>query len=231
MARNLSYKKYILIISCLIFAATGCSMKKKHKIEDMGHAELLEKGLKHSKRGELSHALAYLQLVKDRYPYTESAIVASLKLADTYYDMGEYITAYDLYSEFERFHPTDSHIPYIKYRRGMCFFKQIRGFDREQKHTLAASVEFEKLIVLYPDSEYTIKARRHLRECLLKRTKFEIYTGDFYFRQKKYRSALYRYEYAIKNFPDIGQYHDAMEKISLCKLKLANLDKKDSPDQ
>lgn len=196
----------------------------------MGHAELLEKGLKAAERNQLSQALTYLQIVKDRYPYTESAVIASLKLADTYFDMGEYVTAYDLYSEFERFHPNDSHIPYIKYQRGMCYFKQIRGFDRDQRHALAASVEFVKLIHDYPDNEYSIKARRRYRECLFKLTKFEIYTGDFYFRQKDYLAALNRYKYAVKKYPDVGQYHGALEKISLCNLKIAELEKKKSAE-
>ena len=231
MYKYLSYARCILLITCLIFAATGCSTKKR-RLEDMGHAELLEKGLRQLDRSELGPAVASLQMVKDRYPYTESAITASLKLADTYYDMGEYITAHDLYSDFERLHPNDGNIPYIKYRRGMCFFKQIRSFDREQTYTLSASIEFLKLINDYPDSEYSVKARRHYRECLLNLTKFEIYTGDFYFRTKHYLSALNRYKYAIKNFPDVGQYHDALEKISLCKSKMAKLDiKEELPEE
>ena len=191
----------------------------------MGHAELLEKGLNYAEKGELGGALQSLQLVKDRYPYTESAITASLKLADTYFDMGENVTAYDLYAEFERLHPNDVNIPYIKFQKGMCFFKQIKGFDREQKHALRASIDFLMLINQFPDSEYSIKARRYYRACLLNLTKFEIYTGNFYFRQGKYLSALNRYTYAITNFPDLGQYHDALGKISLCKSKLAELDK------
>lgn len=231
MNKYLLYIKSILLVFCITVAVSGCAMKEKHKIEDMKPAVLLEKGLEHAKKNETTQAITYLLMVKDRYPYTESAVVASLKLADTYYDLGENATAYDFYSEFERFHPKDENIPYIKYKKGMCFFKQIRGFDREQKYALSASVEFIKLINEYPDNEYAIKARRHHRECLLKLTKFEIYTGDFYFRTKHYLSALNRYKYAIKHYPDVGQYHNALEKISLCKLKLAELDKKELPEQ
>ena len=225
MDKNFSYLKCILFISCLIFAAAGCSTNKARRLENMGHVELLEKGLKQAENGELGGALQSLQLVKDRYPYTESAVVASLKLADTYYDLGEYLTAYDLYSEFDRLHPNDVNIPYVKYQRGMCNFKQIKGFDREQKHAMIASLEFLKLINQYPDSKYATKARRHYRECLLNLTKYEIYTANFYFGQGKYLSALNRYTYAIKHFPDLGQYHEALQKISICKLKLAELDK------
>ena len=227
MRKIFSYTGCILLIFCLVFATTGCATKKARRLEEMGHAELLKKGLERLEKGELAAAVQSLQLVKDRYPYTESAVTASLKLAETYYKMGEYATAYSLFVEFERFHPNDVNIPYIEYQRGMCFFKQIKGFDREQKFALSASVEFLKLITTYPDNEYSSKARRHYRECLLNLTKFEMYTGDFYFRQGHYLSALNRYNYAIKNFPDLGQYYDALKKISMCKLKLAELDKKD----
>ena len=224
MIKNLSLLTCILLISCLIFTAAGCASKKARKLEEMGHAALLEKGLKQLDDGNMAGALQSLLLVKDRYPYTESAIKASLKLADTYFDMGEYATAYDLYVEFERYHPDDNNIPYVKFQRGMCYFKQIRGFDREQKHAIGASIEFAKLIAEYPDSEYSTKARRCYRECLLNRSKFEMYTGNFYFNQKKYLAALQRYTYAIKNFPDVGQYHDALVRISECRAKIAELD-------
>lgn len=223
MNRYISYIKYILIISCVIFIAAGCSKKPK---PDIGYKELLQMGLKKLKDGNPTQALAMLQTVKDRYPYTDSAVVASLKLADTYYELKEYDSAYDLYDEFERYHPKEADIPYVKYQKAMCNFVRIRSFDRDQSHVQKAKEEFEKLINQFPTGEYTLMARRHLRECLLKLAQFEIYTGNFYFNQKKYISAMQRYKYAIHNFPDVGQYHDALEKINKCQIKLAEIRKK-----
>ncbi len=164
-------------------------------------------------------------MVKDRYPYTDSAVVAALKLADTYYDLGEYQSAYNLYNEFDRYHPKDENGPYVKYRKGMCYFTMIKGFDREQTHAQGAMVEFERLIAQYPDNNYSKQARRHLRTCLINLAHFEIYTGNFYYRQKNYRAALQRYTFALKSYPDVGQYHEAINKISLCNMKIAEQDK------
>ena len=36
----------------------------------------------------------------------------------------------------------------------------------------------------------------------------------------KYEAALDRYTYLINNYPDMGQYHAALENISKCKEKL-----------
>ena len=224
MHKYLSYIKFILIISCMILSVAGCA--KKPKPDEMGPDALLKKGLQELKVGNSSRALPMLQTVKDRYPYTEAAVIANLKLADTNYNIGEYDTAYDLYDEFEKFHPKDAHIPYIKYKKAMCNFTQMRGFDRDQKYVQKAREEFEKLIKQFPHSEYSLKARRQLRECLLNQAKFEIYTGNFYFKQKRYISAIQRYKYAINNYPDVGQYHEALEKISICDAKIAKLIKK-----
>lgn len=192
----------------------------------MGHAELLEKGLKELKRSDYDRALQTLQMIKNRYPYTDSAIVAAIKLADTNYDLGEYETAYSLYNEFDRFHPKDEKNPYVKYRKGMCNFTRIKSFDREQTHAQMAMVEFEALIAQYPDNEYSKQARRHLQTCIVNLANFEVYTGNFYYRQKNYRSALQRYQFALKHYPDVGQYYEAINKISLCNMKIADLEKK-----
>ncbi len=218
MNRYFSYIKYVLIVSCLIISASGCS--KKPKPDERGHKELLEEALHDLSRSNLPRAIVILQTIKDRYPYTDSANIAALKLADSYYEISEYDAAYDLYDEFERYHPKDSNLPYIKYKKGMCHFTQIRGFDRDQTHTLKAKEEFEKLITQIPDNQYTVKARRYLRECLLKLAQFEIYTGNYYYRLKMYASALKRYTYAIENYPDVGQYHEAILKIGEIKSKM-----------
>jgi len=225
MPRSIPFLKYCILILSLFLISSGCATKKARKIDEMGHAELLEKGLNHLKKSDYVNALTTLQMVKNRYPYTDSAIVASLKLADTYYELGEYESAYALYYEFDRYHPKDENVPYVKYRKGMCYFIKIKGFDREQNHAQMARIEFERLIAQHPDNEYSKKARRHLRECMINLANFEIYTGDFYYRQKNYRSALLRYTYALKNFPDVGHYYDAINKISLCNMKIAELEK------
>ncbi len=137
MHKYLSYIKYILIVSCVIFTVAGCA-KKPNPEDMMGPEALLKKGLHELNVGNLNRSISILQIVKDRYPYTESAVIANLKLADTNYKIGDYDTAYDLYDEFEKFHPKDAHIPYIKYQKAMCSFTQMRGFDRDQKHVQKA---------------------------------------------------------------------------------------------
>ena len=49
----------------------------------------------------------------------------------------------------------------------------------------------------------------------------ELYVGHFYFKMKRYNAAMSRYRYILKNFPDLGQYHEALEYLSKSEEKLA----------
>ncbi|MGD2127307.1 MAG: outer membrane protein assembly factor BamD, partial [Desulfobacteraceae bacterium] len=69
--------------------------------------------------------------------------------------------------------------------------------------------------------DYANRARRNIRKCLIFLAEYELYVGHFYFKKGKYRAALGRYTYIIEHYPDMGQYHEAIEYISKCKQKLA----------
>ncbi|MFC1495754.1 outer membrane protein assembly factor BamD [Thermodesulfobacteriota bacterium] len=213
--------KYILFFSCLIFLFNGCSAKKEPNPEQERHEALLEIGLKEMRNGDNLRSLAILKSVKDRYPYTKSAIIAHLKLADTYFELDEFDEAFDLYDEFVKFHPKDAKAPYTMFQMGMCHFTRIRSHDQEQEHINKAREMFDRLIKKFPDDEYAYSARKNLRKCLTYLVRYEISVGNFYFKQGRYISALERFTYAIENFPDMGHYHEALENISKCRQKLA----------
>ena len=107
---------------------------------------ILERGLAELRSGDYARALSILKGVKDRYPYTKSAITAHLKLADTYYELDEFDEAFDMYDEFVRFHPRDPKTPYTMFQMGMCHFVRIKTFDREQEHINMAREMFDRLI-------------------------------------------------------------------------------------
>ena len=104
---------------------------------------------------------------------------------------------------------------------GMCHFLRIRTYDREQEHINKARDMFERLIEKFPDDEYAYNARKNLRKCLTFLAQYELYVGNYYLKRSKYISALQRFTYAIENFPDMGHYHEALEKIGECRQKIA----------
>jgi outer membrane protein assembly factor BamD len=205
-----------------VFLSGGCSsgwFARKEPPKTVG--ELMELGEDHYDERRYEQASAVFQRVKDRYPYSSHAPIAELRLADVHYDRQEFEDAYLAYDEFERLHPKNERIPYVMYRKGMCAFEQVTTMDREQTHVFQARREFERLIRRFPEDAYSIKARNHLRQCLIYLSEYELSVAHFYFKMGKYRPALDRYTNLIENYPDMGHHHEALEYIGKCNEMIA----------
>ena len=198
--------------------------RMRGSLDDLGPSELMYKGLSDMERGRYTSATTAFQALKDRYPYSELAPEAKLKMADALYRRELYEEAYAAYDEFERLHPINPSVPYALYQKGMCHFSQIRGVDRDQSSTLRARDEFERLMQRYPDSDYAHRARRKLRECYASLAGHELFIADFYLRKKQYEAAKVRYKYLLENYPDFGQYHQALENLNVCLQKLEKIE-------
>jgi outer membrane protein assembly factor BamD len=216
--------KAVVALFMLVFLVSGCSTIDRwlgggaEGDEDAG--ELMSQGDEDLRAGRYKDAVDSFQKVKDRYPYSRYAVSAELKMADALYLQEEYEPAYAAYDEFEKLHPKHKDMPYVIYQKAMSNFNQIKSKDREQGHSLKAKEEFERLIKRFPRDEYANKARKNLRECLIYLAEHELFVANFYYKRGKYTSALGRYTYIINNYPDMGQYQDAMEGITRCKEKL-----------
>ena len=181
----------------------------------------MSEGMGHFNEGRFNAAKEIFQKIKDRYPYSKFAIKAELKMADALYERMLFDEAYDGYTEFEKLHPKNPSLPYIAFQKGMCHFAQVKAVDRTQSFTHQAKDEFERLIKRYRRSPFAERARRKVRECYIRLAKHELYVGNFYFKMEKYQPAMHRYLYLIEHYPDVGQYYEALEKIKICKEKLA----------
>jgi outer membrane protein assembly factor BamD len=207
-----------------LFFLGGCSTIDRflgRGVDETDPEELITEGLENLESGRYSDAVKAFEKIRDRYPYSKFAVTAELKLADALYRTGEYEQAFEAYDQFERLHPRHKEIPYVIYQKGMCHFDQITTTDRDQFQTQRAREEFERLIARFPREDYANMARKNLRKCYMYLAEYEIYVGHYYFKRGYYRAALARYTYVIENYPDMGQYHVALEYISKCKERLA----------
>ena len=104
----------------------------------------------------------------------------------------------------------------------MCHFEQVHTVDRDQSHTYTANTEFERLVRRFPKTVYADKGRGKIRECYIALAEHELYVGRYYYKRGKYRAAMRRYRYLLDNYPDLGQYHEALEYLARCKTRLSD---------
>ena len=209
-------KKKCLLLFCLALTLVclGCSLFKTKEPESA--EELARKGMRLFNKGNDKTAIENFQKLRDYYPFSKYAILAELKIADSHYRLQEYEDAIFAYEEFAGLHPRNEAIPYVLYQIGRCYFDRMDTIDRDQSVTRKALDVFNRLNEKYPDSEYALKAEKHINECLKSLAGHDLYVGQFYYKTKHYKAALHRFKAVISRYPDTGFHQKAMYYITLC---------------
>lgn len=182
---------------------------------------LYQQGAVAYKDGSYKKAIEAFQKLKEEYPLHQMAILAELGIADSHFSDEEYAEAEINYNDFMNLHPTNENLPYVMYQLGMCHYKQMYEIDRDQTETRKARKEFERLIARFPNSKFTFMAEKMLRECKQRLGEHEFYVGHFYFKTKKYKSALKRFETITKEYANLGLDYKISYFISETKRRLA----------
>lgn len=207
----------MLLIIALV--APGCSWFKTKK--EKSAQQLATQGLKYYDKGNYTKAIESFEKLKDWYPFSKYAILAELKLADSYFYRENYDDAVYAYQYFENLHPKNDAIPYVIFQIAMCHFKELSLPDRDQTATQAALDNFERLANEYPQSPEAAKALEHIKICQDHLARHEMAVGAFYFKSMKFEAARVRFTDILKKYPDVGVHKDALKYIALCNAYIA----------
>jgi outer membrane protein assembly factor BamD len=221
--RDSIFTKIILILTlgCLI---GGCSWiggwfggKKKDRPPEM----LAREGIQNLKQKDYDEAIEAFEKLKDRYPYSNQALLAEIKVADAKFYKRNYDEALQAYKDFEKLHPTNRGIPYVIFQQGMCYYRQRSTIDRDQTFTSKALQEFRRLKQKFPQCRYIPKADEYMHKCLRDLADHELYVGEFYFKIKHYESALDRFQTIEQEYPDYPKMGTVKRYIAKCTENLA----------
>ncbi len=161
-------------------------------------------------------ALESFQKLKERYPYSKYAILAELKIGDAHFYKKNYEEAALAYEEFVRLHPRNEVIPYVLYQLGMSQYLISPSMDRDQDQTRKAMETFQRLIEVYPGTEYAAKAKAQILECEKRIAAHEFRIARMYYRMGKYRAAEQRLTRLQEEYPQAVEklgYQKEIEKI------------------
>ena len=226
-------KSLCKILLPLVLAAFTCSCSmisgwfgggKKDK--DKAPEVLAQEGIKDLKKKNYADAIDTFEKLRDRFPYSEQAMLAQIKVADAYFYNKKYDEALQAYKDFEKLHPTNRAVPYCIYRQGLCYYRQRSTIDRDQTFTTKAMAEFRRLKQKYPDCEYVPKADKFIVRCRKDLGEHELYVADFYFKTKRYKAALDRYQTVAQEYPDLPKQAEVKERIDECQKILATPEQK-----
>lgn len=213
--------KKLFLFFTVILLCSGCSFFDTPYEMGKSAEELVSEGSSAFVAEDYKTAVKAYTDLKDWYPFSKYAILAELKIADAHYHLEEYDEAILSYEDFEKMHPRNEAVPYVIYQEGLCWFNQIDTIDRDYTPAKNSMAQFNRLSEQYPGSEFAQKAKKNIQTCLDNISGHELYVANFYFKTEKYKAALKRYEYLVKNYPASKESKEALKKIPECRA-LAN---------
>lgn len=203
-----------LTASCWLVYFTACSSAPPPVNDADG---LYAQGEKAFRDENYLTALERFRDVKNQYPYSNRALDAELRIADTYFAQESYVEAQAAYEIFREMHPTHPKIDYVQYRIGLSFFYQIPD-DSARDLTAAYRAEeaFNLLIARYPNSSYLPEAKEKRIESRRRLAEHERYVANFYFQRRHFLSSSYRYASLLKSYPGLGYDEEALYRLGVC---------------
>ena len=183
--------------------------------------------------GDYLEALSGYNTVRSRFPYSQYAALAGLRLGDVYYEQEKYPSAIEQYRNFLKLHPNHERADYANYRIAMSFYGDMPGdyffmppsYEKDLSKTKDAEREFRLFLNRYEDSEYAIDARRKLAEIRRRMADHELYVAGFYLDRDRPRAAAMRLTYLLENYSGLGLDASALFLLARSYLELGDAEK------
>jgi outer membrane protein assembly factor BamD len=207
--------KRLLVAAVCVLLICSCSWSQGPKTEKSAQ-QLVQDGIDSFKSGDYKQSIDSFEKLRDWYPFSKYAILAELKIADAYFNLGSYPDAILAYQEFEQLHPRNEAIPYVIYRIGRSYFNQMDTIDRDQSNAAKALETYQRLVQQFPHDPYSGMARSDMIVCYRSLSGHEFYVGVFYYKDKKYKAAKARFTAVIEKYPDVGYTHKALTYLANC---------------
>ena len=192
-------QKHIWLLVVLILCL-GCGGKTNVKTPETDDY-YFNKAMAFYRKKDYWQAKPVFTELRDKFPLSQYAVLAELRLADIHYFSSEYVEAIHFYEEFKRLHPSHPDVPYAIFQLGMCYFKQRVSIDRDQTPIEKASRHFDFLITHYPGSPFTGPAMGNYIICRQMLFEHDFYIAHFYYKTKEYWAARQRFLQMIPAYP------------------------------
>ena len=216
------FLRLTLLLAVLLTAACGSSLTKETDITENWSAEkLYQSGKTELKLKNYEQAVDYLEKLEGRYPYGRYVQQAQLDIAYAYYQDDKGDLAMAAVDRFIHLHPAHPSVDYAYYLRGLISFNIKRGTldfllpkqdyaDRNPEAMKKAYDAFRDLVERFPDSRYSVDAKKRLIYLRNLLAKHELHIAQFYFDRGAYIATVNRTKYVLEAFQRTPAVEEAL---------------------
>jgi outer membrane protein assembly factor BamD len=213
--------KLLPLFLIAVLLVVGCSrVKKEDETETLPVEKMYSEAKGSLENGNLDRAIRYYKRLTARFPFGPYTEQSQIELAYAQYKSHEPDDAYSTLNRFIKTYPTQAHVDYAYYLRGIVNFNREGGLleryisqdmtKRDQGFFTQAFSDFSELLNKFPDSRYAEDARQRMIYLRNAMANAEINVAKYYLRRGAYVAASARSKYIVENFQRTPQAGDAL---------------------
>ncbi|MBF0352510.1 MAG: outer membrane protein assembly factor BamD [SAR324 cluster bacterium] len=219
MTINFTQLKRLIYCTSLIFLLSACSDTKESVRTPA--LEIYQAGMMAFDDELYQEAEDKFKKVTEEHPGTQLATLAYLKMGDLNFRRNRWIEAESGYRMFLTLNPNSHLTPYVlhqlislNYQRNFTgvFFRE-REYDRDMEPNRRLIQDYQRFFLLYPNNIYLKDVYAYLLKSRADLAEYEFLVGNFYFKNEAYHSAIHRYRYLLKYFPEYPRYDEVAQKL------------------
>jgi outer membrane protein assembly factor BamD len=221
------YKMWFIAFAAMI-ALSGCngfnSQSSDISLQDMGPAEIYQKGELELSKNKNKRAAEYFGEIERLYPYSEWAKRGLIMQAFAFHKDKNYQSSRGAASRFVDFYPADNDVAYAYYLIGLSYYDQIDDVGRDQGVTRNALQAFRVLFEQFPNSEYAEPAKLKFDLAFDHLASKEMEVGRYYLKDGYYSAAINRFRIVIEDFQTTKHTPEALHRLVEAYLSLGLTD-------
>lgn len=226
------------LLLLVVMTASGCSSLRGlfggDGDEDEGRPveELYERAHASMVGGNWNRAEINFRQLIAQYPYGPYTEQALMETAYAQYKSGKAEDAVSTIDRFIRTYPTQRHIPYMYYLRGLAnsgrdaiFLQRVWRLDPSRRDLATPQQgynDFSLLTERYPNSRYAADARQRMVALRNLFARHELDTALYYIRRDAWVAAATRARFLLETYPQSEYQNDAVAVLGEAYTRLGN---------
>lgn len=229
---------YVFAIAATLFSCTSASQTKmKHTEWCRMRYQNAEELFKKEKYGRTTEKLEEILSTCAGTGFMEQA---QFLMAESYFNMEDWIEARGEYGSFILNFPGSPFIETAEFRKAVCSFNMEFRVSRDEANTTVAMKDFERYMSNYPESPLRDSVNYYYNLLVERLAEKDFQTGKLYLRMDKYQAAVIYFKEFLESYPNskrrtevlfmIADAYNELDQFETAKLYLNIAKKEASPD-
>ncbi|WP_439880187.1 outer membrane protein assembly factor BamD [Pontibacter sp. MBLB2868] len=189
---NRGFLHTVAILGLLLLVSSCSNFQKLLKSNDVD--KKYKAALEYYQKEDYYRANQLLEQVTPLLTGSETAEQAKYYLAQTYFELGDYLLADFHFKNFYQTYPRSPLAEDAMFMQAKALYNQSPSYEQDQTSTLTAIESLQEYLVRYPNSENVAVANEMIDELLTKLDKKSFDNAKLYYQLRYWRSAAVAFD-------------------------------------